>query len=397
MTGVGGTYLSTIGPPPTESVWNGNEGDGMSGGAGGGGVSSLWRMPNYQSNAPAALGVVTRDSACGSVPGNCREVPDVSANAGAPVAIYCTEVACATSGWTGLAGTSVAAPTWSALFALADASSACDGIPLGFANPLLYAIAGGGGYASAFHDITSGNNDLLGAHGGLYPATGGYDLASGLGTPIAGSGTGSDNGLVSQLCLAPRSSSFPPAASATTTTIPPPTPASPARPVVTGVSPNAGPTRGGIRVTLHGSRFTKVRTVRFGSSRAISFTRDSDTKIVAIARAGTGTVYVTVTTAGGTSQRVRSAEFSYLPIPTIKQVDPASGSRRGRTRVTLIGNGFTTVTAVRFGTVKASRPTVDSKTKIVVTSPKGSGTVYVTVTTPGGTSAETKSGEFSYR
>ena len=35
VTGVGGTRLTAIGPPPTETVWN----DGVAGGAGGGGVS----------------------------------------------------------------------------------------------------------------------------------------------------------------------------------------------------------------------------------------------------------------------------------------------------------------------------------------------------------------------
>ncbi|MBV8463713.1 MAG: putative Ig domain-containing protein, partial [Acidimicrobiales bacterium] len=36
-----------------------------------------------------------------------------------------------------------------------------------------------------FHDVTTGNNDLSGHHGGAYPATAGYDMATGLGTPDA--------------------------------------------------------------------------------------------------------------------------------------------------------------------------------------------------------------------
>ena len=56
--------------------------------------------------------------------------------------------------------------------------------PLGFANPALYATAATG-YASNFTDITSGNNDYLSAHAGLYPATTAYDMASGLGSPKA--------------------------------------------------------------------------------------------------------------------------------------------------------------------------------------------------------------------
>ena len=52
VTSVGGTSLATLGPPPTETVWN------NSAGAGGGGISSNWAMPAYQSDAPPALGVV---------------------------------------------------------------------------------------------------------------------------------------------------------------------------------------------------------------------------------------------------------------------------------------------------------------------------------------------------
>ncbi|EQD62782.1 hypothetical protein B1B_07110, partial [mine drainage metagenome] len=50
-------------------------------------------------------------------------------------------------------------------------------------------------YASAFQDITVGNNDYTGTNGGLYPAGTGYDMASGLGTPNA-------SGLSTLLCNA---------------------------------------------------------------------------------------------------------------------------------------------------------------------------------------------------
>ena len=48
--------------------------------------------------------------------------------------------------------------------------------PLGFINPILYPLALGSGYASEFHDITSGNNG--------YPAVAGYDMVTGWGSPI---------------------------------------------------------------------------------------------------------------------------------------------------------------------------------------------------------------------
>ena len=80
VTGVGGTSLASIGPRPSESVWN----DGVTVGAGGGGVSSFWTMPTYQSAAPSSLRVInsgSSGSACGASSGDCREVPDVSADA----------------------------------------------------------------------------------------------------------------------------------------------------------------------------------------------------------------------------------------------------------------------------------------------------------------------------
>jgi Pro-kumamolisin, activation domain/Putative Ig domain len=180
VTSVGGTSL-VAGPPRTEAVWN----DQCSASAcgGGGGVSGFWQMPGYQADAPASLGVVNPDSLageqCGAPPETyCREVPDVSADAD-PATGY---VYFFDGNWRGIGGTSAAAPLWAAFAALVDASSACGGRPIGFANPDLYAAAAGN-YAEDFTDVTSGDNDIFGVHGGLYPAGTGYDMASGLGTP----------------------------------------------------------------------------------------------------------------------------------------------------------------------------------------------------------------------
>ena len=43
VTGVGGTTLDALGPPPTESVWN----SGLFTGTGGGGISATWTMPAW--------------------------------------------------------------------------------------------------------------------------------------------------------------------------------------------------------------------------------------------------------------------------------------------------------------------------------------------------------------
>jgi kumamolisin len=53
------------------------------------------------------------------------------------------------------------------------------GAAAGFVNALLYAQGG----ASAFHDITSGNNDIYNDVGGKFPAGPGWDPCTGQGTP----------------------------------------------------------------------------------------------------------------------------------------------------------------------------------------------------------------------
>jgi subtilase family serine protease len=197
VTGVGGTSLGALGPPPSESVWNsgGNPTSlvATEGGAGGGGVSQIWRMPGYQSGAPASLNVIrggSSGSSCGAASGFCRQVPDVAADADPNTGyiVYWNgsgSVLDAPSGWQAVGGTSAAAPLWAALLADVNASSSCRGSPIGFANPALYRAAASA-YGSDFNDATVGNNDLTGTNGGLYPAGVAYDMATGLGSPQVG-------------------------------------------------------------------------------------------------------------------------------------------------------------------------------------------------------------------
>ncbi|MGO9964711.1 MAG: protease pro-enzyme activation domain-containing protein [Acidimicrobiales bacterium] len=199
VTSVGGTSLTAIGPPPTESVWNNTDG------ASGGGISSNWAMPAYQSDAPASLGVIKPYSSpgpCGAPTGYCRQVPDVSADADPNTGLVIDWGSW--GGWTSVGGTSLAAPLWAALVALTDAWPTCSAHPVGFLNPALYSIAASGGYASALNDVTRGDNHLSSiANWWRYPATVGYDLASGLGTPDAANPSG--GGLVTRLCALPES------------------------------------------------------------------------------------------------------------------------------------------------------------------------------------------------
>jgi subtilase family serine protease len=188
VTSVGGTSLTTLGPPPSEVVWNNGGGLqallGTSAGAGGGGISSFWKMPTYQLSAPAALRTINGDSSgapCGGGSVYCRQVPDVSADAD-PFTGYLIYY---DGNWSSIGGTSAAAPVWAALIALANASPACSGTSVGFANPALYRAAGSPQYASYFNDVIAGNNDFTGSNGGKFSAGPGYDMGSGLGSPIA--------------------------------------------------------------------------------------------------------------------------------------------------------------------------------------------------------------------
>jgi subtilase family serine protease len=178
ITAVGGTRLSALGPPPTETTWN--DGDGY---AGGGGISRNATMPAYQLDAAPSVHVIGANSSgtpCGAPAGeDCRQTPDVSASSSIDRGYDFYQA----GEWDDWYGTSFAAPLWAAFTALADASPACTGRHIGFVNPLLYQLAGSD-YAKYFNDITTGDNDADDTNGGLYPASVGYDMATGLGSPI---------------------------------------------------------------------------------------------------------------------------------------------------------------------------------------------------------------------
>jgi hypothetical protein len=73
-------------------------------------------------------------------------------------------------------------------------------------NPSLYWIAGLGPaeYANAFNDVRQGNNHLPQfPKWWQYSAGVGYDLVTGLGSPVAANAAG--NGLIAQLCTLPES------------------------------------------------------------------------------------------------------------------------------------------------------------------------------------------------
>ncbi len=147
-----------------ENVWN--ESGNVAGGAdlwsGGGGVSSIYAKPAWQTGA--------------GVPADgMRDVPDVSVTAASHdgYAIYLNNQLYA------VAGTSASTPSLAGVMAMAVEKT---GGRLGNANPALYALGGAqqNGGTAVFHDVTTGNNSVPGVTG--ENAGVGYDLASGLGS-----------------------------------------------------------------------------------------------------------------------------------------------------------------------------------------------------------------------
>ena len=155
---VGGTrlYLNANGSYAGEAAWEGV----LSDEGGGGGLATGIPRPSWQTG-PGVQNPFSDGS---------RQVPDVAADAdpGTGWSLF-------TGGQASEAGgTSAAAPFWAASMALVQQYATAGGI--GFADPMLYAIAAGGAPFPAFHDVTVGGN----RH---YPATPGWDFATGLGSP----------------------------------------------------------------------------------------------------------------------------------------------------------------------------------------------------------------------
>ncbi|KUL43820.1 cell surface protein [Streptomyces sp. NRRL F-4489] len=148
------------------------------------------------------------------------------------------------------------------------------------------------------------------------------------------------------------------------------------------ISPNQGSTGGGTTVTITGTNLAGATAVHFGSKLA-TITANTATSVTVISPSGTGTVNVTVTTAGGTSNPL---PFYYVGAPFKSSISPISGVTGGGNTVTINGTGLSTATSVAFGAATAV-PTVvnDSQLTVVVPPGAGPGSVGVSVTTAGGT------------
>jgi len=180
VTAIGGTSNQGNG---LESAWAPPNSEFSAGYGGGGGLSDVFAEPAWQDAVyPETASSSNPCSASLGEPSTCRASPDISANAGVG------ENVVAEGGWEVIGGTSAAAPLIAGL--LADATTSCTTtgghLVGGELAPEIDAADGAGGEGTDFTDITTGSNDATGQYGGgKYPATLGYDLATGVGVPIA--------------------------------------------------------------------------------------------------------------------------------------------------------------------------------------------------------------------
>jgi hypothetical protein len=82
--------------------------------------------------------------------------------------------------------------------------------------------------------------------------------------------------------------------------------------------------------------------------------------------------------------------------PAVTGISPSSGAAAGGTKVTITGTNLTGASAVRFGSKAATSFEAVSSTTVKALAPAGTGTVDVTVVTPGGTTATTPGDRFAY-
>ena len=159
LNGCSGTSCSGF---TSETTWSGS----------GGGASAVEHIPSYQSGY---TGPVSGAATIAALTGNMRGIPDVSfeANPSTGVSIFDSTSDQGQSGWFTVGGTSVGAPNWAGILAAGAAAgkTALQG------DSAIY----NSGFSTNLRDITSGTNGSCGTD---CTAGTGYDLVTGLGSPI---------------------------------------------------------------------------------------------------------------------------------------------------------------------------------------------------------------------
>jgi subtilase family serine protease len=333
VVAVGGTTLSATaaGSYLSESGWGNGTSSATSGGSGGG-ISQYETQPSYQQ------GTVTQSTTK-------RTVPDVSMDAdpNSGVAVFDTYDEGTAKPWIQVGGTSLAAPMFAGIVAIADQGRvlAGSGTLDGSKNtlPAIYTLP-----SSDFHDVTTGNNG--------YAASAGYDLVTGRGSPIA-------NVFVAGLVGG--------------STVSPPSPPITAPPVLGSFAVNPTSVVTGSTITLTASGVTEtngtITSVKFyresngtsglqtgsdvligtGTQSGTTWTLSSATTGLA---AGTYTYYAVATDANGVSTTAATATLTVTSPPPVVPpvVPPVSPPAKAATTSTLSG----TVTPIGFNSAQVT-------------------------------------------
>ncbi|MFH8345477.1 IPT/TIG domain-containing protein [Streptomyces sp. NPDC018045] len=172
----------------------------------------------------------------------------------------------------------------------------------------------------------------------------------------------------------------------------------PDRPVVTGIDTTTGPGAGGTAVTVTGTGLD-TGFVLFGSAEATT-SHCTATRCAVTTPGGSGSVPVTVVTPGGAVEAPGDG-FTYTGPPPAPPAAPVvtgltvrGGPSQGGTSVYVLGTGLAGGT-IAFGDAPAAHASCGNSF-CSGTSPAGTGTVHVTVTTAGGPSATVDADRFTY-
>ncbi len=156
---------------------------------------------------------------------------------------------------------------------------------------------------------------------------------------------------------------------------------------VAAVSPGSGTPTGTVNF-LDG-------TTTIGTDIALN---SSGVATIATSTLTAGTHSITAVYSGDTNFTTSTGSLTQTVVvaPTVTALSPTSGSTEGGLVVTITGTGFIGALRVHFGTTAQTELMVVNSTTMRTLSPAGTGTVDVTVTTPGGTSATSADDKFTY-
>jgi pseudomonalisin len=353
-----------------EQAWNETSWSGMINTSSGGGVSTVYSKPGWQ-------------SAPGVPAGNMRYVPDISATS----AVHDGYVIQIQGKPFYVAGTSAAAPSLGSVMALVLQSA---GAPLGNINPALYTLAGqqAAGGPAVFHDITSGNNSVPGVAG--YSAGPGYDMVTGLGSINAFLLVNSwSNSLASNFTIAASSSTLsvlPGSSKVATLTM------SAQGGFSSPVALSAAGAPSGVTVTFSSPNLTTAGPVAM--------------TVTAAANAAAGTFPIAVTgTGGGFKRTIVSAVTIAAPTFTLSAnptgVPLAAGASASITLTVAGTNGFNSAVALAvtgapggvtatFSPKSITSPNGSSTLKLSAASGTAAGTYALAVTATSGTIIQTQ-------